>query len=89
MLASFAHLTGGYDAAYYSYLWSEVFACDLFDSAFAADPTSASAGARYRAAVLARGGSVDAKEFLREFLGREPSLQPFLKAKGLAAKPHA
>jgi hypothetical protein len=67
MLASFAHLTGGYDAAYYSYLWSEVFACDLFDSAFAADPTSASAGARYRAAVLARGGSV--ADGLRLYVG--------------------
>ena len=55
----------------------------MFESAFAADPTSAAAGARYRAIVLARGGSVDAKVFLRQFLGREPSLQPFLKAKGL------
>ena len=83
MLAGFAHLVGGYDAAYYSYLWSEVFAADMFESAFAREPLCRANGERYRRLVLARGGSLDAAVFLREFLGREPSLEPFLKSKGL------
>lgn len=81
--ASFGHLAGGYDSGYYGYLWSEVYAADMFETLFAADPLNPEAGQRYRRGILARGGSQDAKDFLRELLGREPSNKAFLRQKGL------
>mmetsp|Transcript_67432 Transcript_67432/g.152615 ORF Transcript_67432/g.152615 Transcript_67432/m.152615 type:complete len:422 (+) Transcript_67432:596-1861(+) len=80
--ASFGHMCG-YDAQYYGYMWSEVFSDDMFVSAFKQDPMSRSAGRAYCEKVLARGGSKDAAEMLRDFLGREASQASFLKAKGL------
>jgi len=85
MAASFGHIAGGYDAQYYGYLWSEVYSADMFASRFESDIFSPVAGASYRKEVLAKGGSRDAIEHLRAFLGRDPSQEPFLKAKGLAA----
>lgn len=83
LAASFGHLVGGYDSGYYGYLWSEVFAADMFAAVFKADPLSPVAGKHYRDTILAAGGSVDAAVFLRRFLGREPSNEAFLRSKGL------
>jgi metallopeptidase MepB len=58
----------------------------MWSSIFEADPLSASAGLRYRDIILGSGGSRDAADFLREFLGREPSTAAFLRAKGLTPK---
>jgi thimet oligopeptidase len=49
--ASFGHMTGGYDAAYYSYLWSEVFSADMFEAKFKGNVLSKSAGREYREKV--------------------------------------
>lgn len=43
-------------------------------------------GRRYRRTVLERGGSIDEMEFLKEFLGREPSTEAFYEELGIAAK---
>eukprot|EP00808_Paulinella_micropora_P015243 g62688.t1 len=82
--ASFGHLTGGYDASYYGYIWSEVFSCDMFESKFSGNRIfSPGVGYQYRNLILSKGASKDGEELLQDFLGRKPSLEPFLKSKGL------
>ncbi|KAH7319894.1 hypothetical protein B0I35DRAFT_478197 [Stachybotrys elegans] len=81
--ATIGHFIGGYDAGYYGYLWSEVFSTDMFYSFFKENPMDGEQGRRYRRVVLQRGGSIDEMEFLKEFLGREPSTEQFYKELGL------
>jgi thimet oligopeptidase len=79
--AGWSHMAD-YDAAYYGYLWSKVYALDMF-TRFAANPLDASVGRAYRSAVLARGASADERVMVRDFLGREPSDGAFLSALGI------
>ena len=82
-LSSFGHLMGGYDAGYYGYLWSKVYGDDMFSVFQDGGITSPAIGAKYRKEVLAAGGSRDAIDHLRAFLGREPSTDAFLQNLGL------
>lgn len=76
--ASFGHLMGGYGAGYYSYLWSEVYAQDIF-SVFAENGVlSAETGMRYRKTILEKGSSQSEMQTLKEFLQREPSEKAFM-----------
>ncbi|HEY7598396.1 MAG TPA: M3 family metallopeptidase [Candidatus Limnocylindrales bacterium] len=81
--ASFAHLVGGYDAGYYGYLWSKVYGDDMFSRFIAEGVTSPRVGADYRREILEMGGSRDALEHLRAFLGRDPSDEAFLRLLGI------
>lgn len=81
--ASFGHLMGGYDAGYYGYLWSEVYAQDMFTMFPEKDVTSPEVGERYRKIILESGGMKEALELLIEFLGREPNSDAFFKKLGL------
>lgn len=85
MAASFGHLAGGYDAQYYGYMWSEVFSCDMYETVFKGHAFDPAMGARYRKFILAPGGSLDAADMLRNFLGRDPTPDAFLAMKGLSA----
>jgi thimet oligopeptidase len=83
MLFSFGHLTG-YGARYYGYLWSKVFALDIFDMISSQDALlNPNVGERYAATILAPGGSQDPNDMLKNFLGREPSAHSFFKDLGI------
>lgn len=66
---SFGHLTG-YGASYYTYQWSLVIARDLLN-AFGDDLMNEAVATRYRETVLEPGGTKDAADLVRDFLGRE------------------
>ncbi|MGW9631702.1 M3 family metallopeptidase [Agromyces sp. NPDC055520] len=81
----FAHVfAGGYDAGYYSYVWSEVPGADIMEWFEANGGATRANGERYRAEILAPGGSRDPRESIRRLLGREPSIEPLLRRRGLA-----
>lgn len=84
-IASFSHTMNGYDAGYYSYLWSEVFAHDMFSRFKEAGLLSNRVGMELRRKVMEKGGMADPMELLEDFLGREPSNEAFLRNNGIVS----
>src|SRR5690606_5429947 len=79
--AAFGHLTG-YGASYYSYLWSKVYAEDMFSVFEKKGIMDEKTGMRYRDIILSKGGSRDEYEMVKDFLGRDPNQDAFLKSLG-------
>jgi thimet oligopeptidase len=69
MQASFGHLDG-YSAIYYTYMWSQVIAKDLFSGFDRRDLFAPGPARRYREEILAPGGSAPADSLIGHFLGR-------------------
>lgn len=83
--AYFRHaFEGGYDAAYYSYLWSEVLDADTAAFIRANGGLTRENGERYRRRLLAKGGSVDPMDSFRDYRGADPDLAHLLERRGLA-----
>lgn len=81
----FGHFTG-YDAGYYGYAWAKAIASDLATQ-FEAAPDGfrdRTVGRRLRDEIYAVGDSRDALDSIAAFLGREQSIEPFLREIGVA-----
>lgn len=81
--ATFGHLMGGYDAGYYGYLWSEVYAQDMFTVFKEKGLLDATTGGRYRSIILEKGNMKEPLELVTEFLGRKPSTAAFYEKLGI------
>ncbi len=80
----FAHtFAGGYDAGYYSYIWSEVLDADTVEWFTENGGLTRDNGDRFREYVLGVGGSRDPLEAYRDFRGRDAAIEPLLKRRGL------
>jgi peptidyl-dipeptidase Dcp len=84
----FAHIFsgGGYAAAYYSYMWSEVLDADAFaafeETGDIFDPATAK---RLHDCIYAAGGSQEPADAYKAFRGRLPSADALLRKRGFAA----
>ncbi len=81
--AAFGHLMGGYDAGYYGYMWSKVFAQDMYTRFEDTSPDNPAVGHDYRKFILEPGNEFDEEELLEKFLGREPNNKAFLRNLGI------
>ena len=80
----FSHIFGGgYSAGYYSYLWSEVLDADTVEWFKEHGGLKRENGDRFRSMLLSRGGSSDALGLFKNFVGRDPYIEPLLKRRGL------
>ena len=76
---------GGYSAGYYGYLWAEVIDMDAF-AAFEESPNGVwdkELAKKFKETFLEKGGSEEAMTLFKQFRGREPQSEPFLRGRGL------
>jgi len=73
---NFGHLDH-YSAIYYTYIWSKVIARDLLSEFEKNGMFDAETARRYRSAIIEPGGSKNAAEMVRGFLGRDFSFDAF------------
>jgi peptidyl-dipeptidase Dcp len=85
-LTHFQHLFSGsyYASGYYVYLWAEVLDCDAFEAFVeAGDPFDAATAQSVLANILSVGDSREPGATYRAFRGRDASVEPMLKGRGL------
>ena len=82
MQASFDHLLD-YSASYYGYLWSEVYAKDMYSVFEENGVLNPATGKRYRKMILEQGGSEDPIILMENFIGRKPNNKAFYRSLGI------
>lgn len=79
-VSRFAHIARGYDAGYYSYLWAENIAKDMYSIFKDKNIFDKKIGERYRREILEVGGSRSETESVEAFLGRKIDSKAFAKS---------
>lgn len=79
-VSRFAHIARGYDAGYYSYLWAENIAKDMYSIFKDKNIFDKKIGERYRCEILEVGGSRSETESVEAFLGRKIDSKAFAKS---------
>ncbi len=79
----FAHITGGYAAGYYGYIWSGVLDNDAFAAFEETSLFDQETANRFRKEILEVSGSKDYMDMWVAFRGREPEIGPLLRNLGL------
>jgi len=80
----FLHIwANGYQAGYYSYLWTQMLCDDSFDWFLRHGGLTRANGRRFRDLILSRGHTEGYHEMFRAFYGKDPAIGPMLKYRGL------
>jgi len=81
----FAHIWGGpgYSAGYYAYLWAEMLDDDAYQWFEDNGGLTRANGNRFRQMVLSRGNTEDLAKMYAAWRGKDPSVEPMMKDRGL------
>ncbi len=75
--------SGGYDSGYYSYIWAAVLDTDAFEAFKENGLFDQKTANSFRKNLLERGNTDDPMNLYVKFRGKEPSIEPLLKKRGL------
>ncbi len=86
----FAHIWGGagYSAGYYAYLWAEMLDDDAYQWFEDNGGLTRANGDRFRQMVLSRGNTEDLAKMYAAWRGKDPSVEPMMKYRGLRESGH-
>jgi peptidyl-dipeptidase Dcp len=81
---NFAHIfSGGYSSGYYGYEWAAVLDADAFEAFKETNLFNKETARKFREQLISKGGTDDPMTLYKNFRGKEPSIEPHLKRKGL------
>jgi peptidyl-dipeptidase Dcp len=85
----FSHIwDSGYSAGYYAYLWSEMLDDDAYQWFEEHGGLTRANGERFRQMVLSRGNTEDLAKMYAAWRGKDPSVEPMMKYRGLQESGH-
>ncbi len=94
--AQFHHVfADGYEAGYYSYLWSDTLSADAYEAFLeGSGPYDKAVAKRLQAAVFSAGNTVDPADGYRAFRGRDAGIGALMRRRGFApgdatVRPHS